>query len=32
MEVDALYCDVIAQRFEQFTGSKAERAGKEVAA
>jgi len=25
MEVDALYCDVIVQRWEQFTGRKAER-------
>jgi hypothetical protein len=25
MELDALYCDVIVQRFEQFTGQKAER-------
>jgi DNA modification methylase len=25
MELDALYCDVIVQRFEQFTGRKAER-------
>ncbi|HUU90072.1 MAG TPA: DNA modification methylase [Phycisphaerae bacterium] len=25
MEMDALYCDVIVQRFEQFTGQKAER-------
>ncbi|MFO7956307.1 MAG: DNA modification methylase [Candidatus Brocadiia bacterium] len=25
MEVDALYCDVIVQRWEQFTGQKAER-------
>ena len=25
MELDALYCDVIVQRFEQFTGTKAER-------
>jgi DNA modification methylase len=25
MEVDALYCDVIVQRFEQFTGKQAER-------
>ena len=25
MELDALYCDVIVQRFEQFTGKKAER-------
>jgi DNA modification methylase len=26
MELDPLYCDVIVQRFEQFTGQKAERA------
>ena len=25
MEVDALYCDVIISRWEQFTGRKAER-------
>jgi DNA modification methylase len=25
MEIDPLYCDVIVQRFEQFTGKKAER-------
>jgi hypothetical protein len=25
MELDPLYCDVIVQRFEQFTGQKAER-------
>jgi DNA modification methylase len=25
MELDALYCDVIVQRFEKFTGRKAER-------
>jgi DNA modification methylase len=25
MEIDALYCDVIVQRFENFTGKKAER-------
>jgi DNA modification methylase len=25
MEVDPLYCDIIVQRFEQFTGQKAER-------
>lgn len=25
MEVDALYCDVIVSRWEQFTGQKAER-------
>ncbi|MCC7409526.1 MAG: ParB N-terminal domain-containing protein [Phycisphaeraceae bacterium] len=27
MELDALYCDVIVQRWEQFTGKKAERTG-----
>jgi hypothetical protein len=25
MEIDALYCDVIVQRWEEFTGKKAER-------
>jgi len=25
MELDTLYCDVIVQRYEQFTGKKAER-------
>jgi DNA modification methylase len=25
MELDPLYCDVIVQRFENFTGKKAER-------
>jgi DNA modification methylase len=25
MELDPLYCDVIVTRFEQFTGTKAER-------
>ena len=25
MEIDPLYCDVIVQRYEQFTGRKAER-------
>ncbi len=25
MEIDPLYCDVIVQRYEQFTGKKAER-------
>jgi hypothetical protein len=25
MEIDPLYCDVIVQRFEQFSGKKAER-------
>jgi len=34
MELDPLYCDVIVQRWEQFTGNKAERVGggEEVAA
>jgi hypothetical protein len=33
MELDALYCDVIVQRWEKFTGRKAERrAAAEVAA
>jgi DNA modification methylase len=27
MELDGLYCDVIVERWEQFTGNKAERAG-----
>jgi len=27
MELDPLYCDVITQRYEQFTGKKAERHG-----
>ena len=27
MELDQLYCDVIVQRWEQFTGRKAERVG-----
>jgi DNA modification methylase len=27
MELDPLYCDVIVQRFEKFTGRKAERQG-----
>jgi len=31
MEIDALYCDVIVQRWEEFTGEKAERIGKEAA-
>jgi DNA modification methylase len=26
MELDPIYCDVIIQRFEQFTGQKAKRA------
>jgi DNA modification methylase len=25
MEIDPLYCDVIVERFEKFTGKKAER-------
>jgi DNA modification methylase len=25
MEIDPLYCDVIVQRFENFTGKKAQR-------
>ncbi len=32
MELDPLYCDVIVQRFEQFTGTKAERVAREDAA
>ncbi|HEY3835610.1 MAG TPA: DNA methyltransferase [Bryobacteraceae bacterium] len=28
MELDALYCDVIVQRWEQFTGQKAQRPGR----
>ncbi len=28
MELDALYCDVIVERYEQFTGRKAERANR----
>ncbi len=32
MELDALYCDVIVQRYEQFTGKKAERVKAEVTA
>ena len=31
MELDAAYCDVIVQRFEQFAGRKAERKAEEVA-
>jgi len=27
MELDPLYCDVIVQRWEKFTGRKAERLG-----
>jgi DNA modification methylase len=30
MEIDALYCDVIIQRWQQFTGKKAQRVGKGV--
>ena len=30
MELDALYCDVIVQRYEQFTGKKAERQPAEI--
>jgi DNA modification methylase len=30
MEIDALYADVIVQRWEQFTGKKAERVAAEV--
>jgi DNA modification methylase len=32
MELDPLYCDVIVQRYEKFTGRKAERIGAKVAA
>ena len=33
MEIDPAYCDVIVQRYEKFTGRKAERvAAEEVAA
>src|SRR4029453_18493449 len=32
MELDPLYCDVIVQRFESFSGQKAERVAAEVAA
>ncbi len=32
MELDALYCDVIVQRWEKFTGRKAERLGAATAA
>jgi DNA modification methylase len=32
MELDPLYCDVIVQRWEKFTGRKAERTGAEVSA
>ena len=28
MELDTLYCDVIVQRYEQFTGKKAQRVGR----
>jgi hypothetical protein len=31
MELDPLYCDVIVQRFEKFTGKKAERLSAEEA-
>jgi DNA modification methylase len=31
MELDPLYCDVIVQRWEKFTGRKAERLPAEVA-
>ena len=31
MEIDALYGDVIAQRWEQFTGKKSELIGPDVA-
>lgn len=31
MELDTLYCDVIVQRYEQFTGKKAQRVSKEAA-
>jgi DNA modification methylase len=27
MEIDALYCDVIVQRWQQYTGKKAQRRG-----
>jgi len=32
MELDALYCDVIIERWERFTGKKAQRQPAEVAA
>jgi len=32
MEIDALYCDVIVRRREEFTGKKAERLAAEVSA
>ena len=32
MEMDTLYCDVIVQRWEEFTGQKAERVAKEEVA
>jgi DNA modification methylase len=32
MEIDALYCDVIVRRWEEFTGKKAERVASEVTA
>ena len=31
METDPLYCDVIVQRYEQFSGKKAERIGAALA-
>ncbi len=30
MELDALYCDVIVQRWQNFTGKKAERQAREA--
>jgi hypothetical protein len=30
MELDPLYCDVIVQRYEQFTGQKAQRESADV--
>jgi DNA modification methylase len=32
MELDPLYCDVIAQRYENFTGKKAERVAAKLSA
>ena len=32
MELDPLYCDVIVQRWEKFTGRKAERVGSNAVA
>jgi DNA modification methylase len=32
MELDPPYCDVIVERYEKFTGKKAERVSKEAAA